>query len=116
MLNTYHVLLDLKEIDKNICSDDTFILKILINSAKSINANIISYSRYRFGHNSPEGCTVFVMLDESHISAHTYADKGKISIDVFTCNGREKCESAAAYIIDKFQTSNFSIKTVERFT
>merc|ERR1719359_1581031 len=41
--------------------------------------------------NSPPGFTSVVLLDESHVTAHCYADMGLLAIDVFTC-GSTKCE------------------------
>lgn len=115
MHHTHHALLDINNIDKDLCSNDSYILEVLTSAAKEIKANIIAYNRYHFGHNSPAGCTVFLMLDESHISAHTYSEEGKISIDVFTCNGLKNVEIATNYIINRFNTDNYSLKIIERF-
>lgn len=115
MYHTHHALLDINDIDASICSNDTFLLSILIDAAEKIDANVIAYNRYHFGHNSPEGCTVFLMLDESHISVHTYSEEGKISVDVFTCNGKKKCEIAAKYILKKLDSKDYSYEVIERF-
>jgi S-adenosylmethionine/arginine decarboxylase-like enzyme len=37
------------------------------------------------GFLSPPGYTAVVLLDESHISVHCYADEGLIAFDCFTC-------------------------------
>ena len=34
---------------------------------------------------SPPGFTSVVLIDESHITAHCYSDRGWLAIDVFTC-------------------------------
>lgn len=115
MKNSYHALIDISNLSKDICTNDTLLLNILKSAAKKINATIISSNRYRFGHNSPDGCTAFLMLDESHISAHTYADKGKMAVDVFSCIGKEKCEIAARHIIAELEAPNYKMDVVERF-
>ena len=48
---------------------------------------------------SPPGFASVVLLDESHISAHCYADEGLIAIDVFTCGQADP--SAIADDIDE---------------
>ncbi len=115
MKHTYHALLDVKSVSRDICVNDELILSILTNAANSIRATILSTHRYRFGYDSPDGCAVVLMLDESHITAHTYADNGKISIDVFTCNGRRNCELATKLIIDELSVTEYELNIVERF-
>jgi S-adenosylmethionine decarboxylase len=34
---------------------------------------------------SPPGFTSCVLIDESHVTAHCYSEKGWLAIDVFTC-------------------------------
>jgi S-adenosylmethionine decarboxylase len=57
----------------------------MAHACERAGANVISQVRYRFGHDSPEGFTAICLLDESHVSAHTYADAGLIAMDIFTC-------------------------------
>ena len=116
MKHTYHALIDAKSVDKHVCVDDRKILSVLISAANLIKADILATNRYRFGHDTPEGCAVVLMLDESHITAHTYAEQGKMSIDVFTCNGKDNCESAANAIIKGLSIVNYEINIIERFS
>ena len=37
------------------------------------------------GSTSPPGFAAVVLIDESHITAHCYADRGLLAIDCFTC-------------------------------
>ena len=39
------------------------------------------------GIESPLGFAAVVLIDESHVSAHCYADEGLLAIDCFTCGG-----------------------------
>ena len=64
-------------------------LDVMARAATRAGANVISQVRYRFGHNSPPGFTAVVVLDESHCSAHSYADTGQIAMDVFTCGSTD---------------------------
>ena len=41
------------------------------------------------GEISPTGFAAMVLLDESHISAHCYYDKGWLAVDAFTCGGAD---------------------------
>lgn len=115
MKNTFHSIIDISRVDFDTCMDDIFILNVLVESANIINANIIATNRYRFGHNSPNGCTAFVLIDESHLSAHTYADNGKIAIDVFTCNGYKECVTATEHITSFFPSAIYTKQMINRF-
>ncbi len=81
----FHVILDISGVPAEVCEDDQAILDVLVRAAKDAGTTVINTCRYHFGHNSPPGCTCFVLLDESHISAHSYADLGLLAVDIFTC-------------------------------
>jgi len=61
----------------------------MAEAAEEAGATVVSQVRYKFGQDSPPGCTAIVMLDESHCSCHTYADLGLIAMDVFTCGSTD---------------------------
>jgi S-adenosylmethionine decarboxylase len=109
-----HIILDCYDVSRDLCLDDKRLLETVTNAAKLNNATIINTSRYHFGHNSPPGCTVFVMLDESHISVHTYADRGKMAIDVFTC-GNTDAPAIAEQLKTLFGLDNYTEKSIGRF-
>lgn len=110
-----HLIVDCTNVPMETCLDDKRLMEVMAEAAWSANANVISTSRYRFGHNSPPGCTVFILLDESHISAHTYAQEGKVAIDVFTCGDRVKSEDILETIINKLKLEDYDIKSLDRF-
>ena len=49
---------------------------------KLANVTILNISKYKF---EPQGFTILALLAESHISFHTFPEKGIISFDFFTC-------------------------------
>jgi len=84
-----HLLIDCRNVPRDVCLNDGLMLDAMARAACRAGASVISQVRYRFGHNSPPGFTAVVVLDESHCSAHTYADLGLIALDVFTCGGTD---------------------------
>ena len=75
-----HITLDIigttQEYDPSIF--ETAIYKI----AKAANVTVLEISKYKF---EPQGFTILALLAESHISFHTFPEKGIISFDFFTC-------------------------------
>lgn len=110
-----HLIIDCQELPFELCVDDKKLFDILTQAASENGANIISTSRYRFGQSSPAGCTVFLMLDESHISLHTYADDGQMAIDIFTCGKKVDSKKIFETLKTKLQIKQFILKEIERF-
>jgi len=76
---------DCRGVDRRLCVDDKLFLETMAEAARRAGANVISQVRYRFGEDSPPGFAAVCLLDESHISAHSYADAGMVALDIFTC-------------------------------
>lgn len=109
-----HVILDCYGVSSEVCLDDKYLLETLVRAAKANGGTIINTSRYHFGHNSPPGCTVFLMLDESHVSVHTYAKEGKMAIDVFTC-GNTNAQAIAERVKAELKLKDFEEQSLKRF-
>lgn len=62
---------------------------------------------------TPVGYTYILTLGESHISMHTWPEKRKVLIDLFTCNGKIPTEAILAFI-NFFQPNMHSKTIVER--
>ena len=56
---------------------------------KSDAREVHAYVEIFDGSTSPTGFAAVVLLDESHVSAHCYSDRGLLAIDAFTCGGTE---------------------------
>ena len=62
---------------------------------------------------SPPGFTSCVLIDESHVTAHCYSDRGWLAIDVFTC-GSHSPESIADTIVSDLLEACSSLKLRNR--
>ena len=51
------------------------------SSATEVHAHLAPFD----GTTSPPGFAAVVLIDESHITAHCYADRGLLAVDCFTC-------------------------------
>ena len=109
-----HLLIDCRNVDYAVCLDDRAMLDAMARAATKAGANVISQVRYKFGHNSPPGFTAVVVLDESHVSAHTYADLGLVAIDIFTC-GETNPQGVLAFIREEIDLGEVTIREFWRF-
>ena len=62
--------------------DSSFYEKIIYKIAKAAKVTVLEISKYKF---EPQGFTILALLAESHISFHTFPEKGITSFDFFTC-------------------------------
>ena len=109
-----HLLIDCSNVAREICLDDKLVLNAMARAAERAGATVVSQIRYKFGQDSPPGFTAVVMLDESHCSAHTYADLGLIAMDVFTCGNTEPRE-VLRYIREEIDLGDVSVREEYRF-
>lgn len=64
----------------------------------------------------PGGWSGFVVIEESHISVHTFPAKGFVSADVYTCKNGMDIEFIKKYFIDIFDLQNTETHFVVRGT
>ena len=77
---------------------------------------------------SPDGFTICFLLDESHMSLHSYTNKeidrgpiiGKLAVDIFTCSENPNNHHNAVRDLNKFLIDNYDVilqnsKTIDRF-
>ncbi len=60
------------------------------------------------------GYSGFVMIAESHISIHTFPEKGFITIDVYTCQGDLDTKTCRAYFGKIFGIKKFEENVLQR--
>ena len=105
-----HITVDIigtnKEYDPSIYEK---VIKDIANAAK---VTILNISKYKF---EPQGFTILALLAESHISFHTFPEKGIVSFDFFTC-GKVSPSIALDIIKKEFKYKRLSIKEFDRDT
>lgn len=109
-----HLLIDCRNVSRDVCLDDRRVLAAMAVAAERAGATVISQVRYKFGADSPPGFTAFVMLDESHCSVHTYADLGLMAFDIFTC-GTTDPRDVLAYIQTQVDLGDIDVRECRRF-
>jgi len=65
------------------------------------------------GSTSPPGFAAVVLIDESHITAHCYADQGLLAVDCFTCGDTDP-EIIAAYLDERLTKRFPNLKRIRK--
>ncbi|MBI5787292.1 MAG: adenosylmethionine decarboxylase [Candidatus Schekmanbacteria bacterium] len=70
---------------------------------------------FRYEGLKPEdwGISGFVLIAESHISIHTFPEKGYLSLDIFSCKKFEM-EKAMSYVKEAFEIKTFEKNLLNR--
>ena len=85
-----HVFLDYAEFFPHDGFDGNQMLQIMQEAvsnsgAREVHAHVENFD----GSVSPPGFAAVVLIDESHVSAHCYLDRGLLAIDTFTCGSTD---------------------------
>ncbi len=92
--------------------DPSVFEKVIHDIAKAAKVTILNISKYKF---EPQGFTILALLAESHISFHTFPEKGIISFDFFTC-GKINPSVAVEIIRKEFEHTRIVKKEFNRDT
>jgi S-adenosylmethionine/arginine decarboxylase-like enzyme len=92
--------------------DTETVFLALFNGFKEIcgnnNLRIVGEKMVVFdGSVSPPGGTIIIMLDESHISLHSYGEEGILAVDCFTCSKNPQNHINAVSDIKKLISHHF---------
>ena len=77
-----HLLLDYYNVDPVVANDINYVEVALRNSIQEAGFTLINIVSSKF---EPQGLSTVALLEESHVSIHTYPEKKSMFIDIFTC-------------------------------
>jgi S-adenosylmethionine decarboxylase len=109
-LKVKELLVDLYKCKADL-NDETKLLTIVTEAAKKAGAHVLQASVHRF---SPMGCSVVVILKETHISIHTWPEFGFAALDIFLCGESLDPYQAWEHIKDQLKPEDFMIKELPR--
>ncbi|MDU2065183.1 MAG: adenosylmethionine decarboxylase [Sporomusaceae bacterium] len=85
-----------------------FIQTAVLAALKNANLTLLDFSHKTF---EPQGLTVLALLAGSHMTVHTYPDRGFAAIDIYTCEEQSRPDRAIQTMKeylhpDKLKTTN----------
>ena len=91
-----HVAVDAWGVDFELLNNAEFLQAQMVEAAETCGATVLSVQSKQF---EPQGATVLVLLSESHLSIHTYPEKGFAAIDCYTCGETVDPQLAIDYLV-----------------
>ena len=98
-----HILFTLKECPFGLLDDEAHIRNVLVNAATLSESTLLGIQSHKF---DPQGVTGVAMLAESHISIHTWPEKGMAVCDVFTCGDTATPEVGVEYMKEQLKATD----------
>ena len=106
-----HILFTLKGCPFELHDDKEFIRMLLYRATKECKSTLLNLAAHKF---DPQGVTSIAMLAESHISIHTWPEKGMAVCDIFTCGNDSTPEVGVEYIKEQLKATDYVSETIIR--
>ena len=106
-----HILFELRGCPWELLDDSEFVVLALQVSAVHANSKLLDVTFHKF---EPQGVTGLALLSDSHISIHTWPEKGLAMCDIFTCGVDATPELAVEYLSKQFQSLDTTYTNHER--
>ncbi|MCS1352167.1 adenosylmethionine decarboxylase [Mechercharimyces sp. CAU 1602] len=106
-----HVALDAWGVDFDLLNDASLLEQHMRVAANKCGATVMSAQSKQF---DPQGATVLLLLSESHISIHTYPERGFAALDCYTCGTEVDPAIAIQYMVDMLNPQQVFHKSMQR--
>ena len=106
-----HILFTLKGCTKDLLNDEEFVRDIVYTASRKCKSTLLALHSHKF---DPQGVTCVAMLAESHISIHTWPEKGMAVCDIFTCGEHTKPKKGVEYMQMMFSADDIISKSFTR--
>jgi len=107
-----HLLLELKDCNRELLCDLSFLRGSLLSAARDAGATIIGDSFHTFDPYG--GVSGVVIIAESHLSIHTWPEYGYAAVDIFTCGNALHPKRAVDLLINALEARDTSTLELKR--
>lgn len=78
----HHLILEVYDVDRELLDTLEPLLEVVLKGINRASMTILNVFTHVF---EPQGLTILVALAESHVSLHSFPEKGCLSFDAYTC-------------------------------
>jgi len=102
-----HYLLNLYGCEFDVLNNEVYLRNLIKLAAETTGATVLQTISHKF---EPHGVTALCLLSESHISIHTWPERGEAAVDIFTCGNAEPrigCDVLILQLKNKHHTLSY---------
>ncbi|MDI6850888.1 MAG: adenosylmethionine decarboxylase [bacterium] len=100
-----HIILEFFGCDPNTLTRRDYVERVMLEAAQKANTHSIGTFFHQF---KPHGVSGVIIIEESHISIHTWPEHGFAAIDFFYCSDEVDPEKAIEVLIEGFKPAKIS--------
>ncbi len=111
-----HVYGNLYGVDSKLLIDPNFISKLVVEAARLGNLHILEMISRKFNsyNGSEGGVSVIALIEESHISIHTWPEGEYATVDVYSCGAKAEPRRAFNYLVSILKPKDYKAYNVDR--
>lgn len=106
-----HWLLELRDCKSELLREVAGVENIMRRAAAVAEAHIVSGHFHQF---SPYGVSGVLVIQESHLTIHTWPEHGYAAVDIFTCSPELKVREAIRQLQADFGAKQVEVERLER--
>lgn len=106
-----HCLAELYDCPSELINDIDAVTAAMREAVERMGAELVRTAAHQF---SPHGVTVLGLLAESHISIHTWPERGYVAVDAFTCGTRCQPRRACEFLATALNAERHVIRDLVR--
>lgn len=80
-------------------------------AAQKANATILDTHLHKF---EPQGISIVIILQESHLSLHSFPEENFVSVDIYTCGNHTEPLNALQFLKNQFCSKTVIYKNLIR--
>jgi len=106
-----HLLLDLAGAPFATLDDPAVVEAALVDTVAAMGAHVLGIHIHRL---EPQGISGVVVITESHLTIHTWPERGEAAVDLFTCGDPERARAAVAALVERLGAGTSILREVSR--
>ncbi len=100
-----HIILEFFGCDPNTLTKRDYVERVMLEAAQRANTHQIGTFFHQF---KPHGVSGVIVIEESHITIHTWPEHGYAAIDFFYCSDDVNPDRAIETLIEAFKPARIS--------
>jgi S-adenosylmethionine decarboxylase len=102
-----HFLLDVAGAPFATLDDAVLVERVLVDAVGSMGAKVLGIHIHRL---IPQGVSGVVVISESHLTIHTWPERGEAAVDLFTCGDVARARNAVEALARALGATRSSIE------
>jgi S-adenosylmethionine decarboxylase len=90
-----HLLLDVAGVPFALLDDDVLLERLLMATVDQMGAALLGVHIHRL---EPQGVSGVAIISESHLTIHTWPERGEAAVDLFTCGDAARARAALDWL------------------